>query len=82
MANGWNGHRQAPAAYPNLEKWIELHYSNYSAFAKALGVHRSTIYNLMDGASDPKKSIIDAVLYETGMTYERCFQKRGERDVH
>lgn len=81
MCKGWNGRRQTPAVYPNLEKYIELHYSNYSAFAEAIGVHRSTIYTLMDGASDTKKSLIDAVLYETGMTYERCFQKRGERDV-
>ena len=73
MMDRWNGTRRTRSVYPRLEKWIELHYSNYSELARVLGIHRSTLYDIMDGKSDPKKSLIDAILYETGMSYEECF---------
>ena len=67
------------AVFPNLERYIKSHYGNYSAFARHLGLHRTTVYDMMSGKTGPKWDILLAILNETGMTFEECFG--GRKDV-
>lgn len=67
------------AVFPNLERYIKEHYGNYSAYARHLGLHRTTVYDMMRGKTAPKWDIILTILDETGMSFEECFG--GERRV-
>ncbi len=61
------------AVFPNLEKYIKLHYGNYSAYARHLGVHRTTIRDIITGVNAPRWDVLLLILDDTGMTFEECF---------
>lgn len=61
--------------YPNLETWIFIHCKSTTEFAKKIGVSHSVIMRLMTGESGTTKYVIDQILKETGMTYEKAFRK-------
>ena len=69
MKAGWS-------IYPNLEAWIQMRYKTIGDFAKRIGVSRSTIRRLMIGEGGTSKYVIDLILKETGMTYEKCFREK------
>ena len=62
--------------YPNLETWIWMHCKSVSDFARRIGVSRNAVNSLMRGENGTTKYIIDRILKETGMTYEKCFQEK------
>ena len=57
--------------YPNLEKWIWMNCKSISDFAGRIGV-----ITLMKGERGTTKYVIDLILKETGMTYEKCFEEK------
>lgn len=61
------------AVFPNLERYIKGRYGNYSAYARHLGLHRTTVYNMMHGKVEPKWDTILVILEDTGMTFEEAF---------
>ena len=62
--------------YPNLEHWIWRNCNSVSDFARRIGVSSTTIIDLMKGTRGTTKYIIDLILKETGMTYEKCFLEK------
>ena len=62
--------------YPNLEHWIWRNCRTVSAFAGRLGVSPTTITRFMKGDGETTKYVIDLILKETGMTYEKCFLEK------
>ena len=62
--------------YPNLETWIWMHCKSISDFVRRIGVSHKTIIALMKGERESTKYVIDQILKETGMTYEKCFRKK------
>lgn len=66
------------AVFPNLEKYIKSHYGNYSAYARHLGIHRTTIRDIITGAKNPSWDIMLLILDDTGMTFEECFGGRKD----
>ena len=67
------------AVFPNLERYINGRYGNYSAYARKLGLHRTTIRDIITGAKAPQWNTILIILEDTGMTFEECFG--GEQNV-
>lgn len=61
------------AVFPNLERYIKGRYGNYSAYARHLGLHRTTIRDIITGAKVPNYDTILVVLQDTGMTFEEAF---------
>ena len=61
--------------YPNLEKWIWMNCKSISDFAGRIGVAHKTVITLMKGERGTTKYVIDQILKETGMTYEKCFEE-------
>ncbi len=53
-----------------------MHDKTIGDFAKRIGVSRSTIRSLMTGEGGTSKYVIDQILKETGMTYEKCFREK------
>ena len=62
--------------YPNLETWIWRHCKSISVFAGRIGVAHKTVITLMKGERGTTKYVIDLILKETGMTYEKCFEEK------
>ena len=62
--------------YPNLETWIWMHCKLISDFAERIGVAHKTVIRLMKGEGGTTKYVIDLILKETGMTYEKCFKEK------
>ena len=62
--------------YPNLEKWIWMNCKSVSDFAGRIGVAHKTVITLMKGERGTTKYVIDQILKETGMTYEKCFEEK------
>ena len=62
--------------YPNLEKWIWMNCKSISDFAGRIGVAHKTVITLMKGERGTTKYVIDLILKETGMTYEKCFEEK------
>ena len=62
--------------YPNLEKWIWMNCKSISDFAGRIGVAHKTVITLMKGERGTTKYVIDLILKETGMTYEKCFKEK------
>lgn len=65
--------------YPVLAEWIRDNCGNASELARRIGLHRTTITDLLTGKKIPTKDTIDLILKETGLTYEECFG--GVRNV-
>ena len=47
-----------------------------SDFAGRIGVAHKTVITLMKGERGTTKYVIDLILKETGMTYEKCFEEK------
>lgn len=62
--------------YPNLETWIWMNCKSISDFAGRIGVAHKTVIRLMNGEGGTTKYVIDQILKETGMTYEKCFKEK------
>ena len=62
--------------YPNLETWIWMNCKSISDFAGRIGVAHKTVITLMKGERGTTKYVIDLILKETGMTYEKCFEEK------
>ena len=62
--------------YPNLETWIWMNCKSVSDFAGRIGVAHKTEITLMKGERGTTKYVIDLILKETGMTYEKCFEEK------
>ncbi len=62
--------------YPNLETWIWMNCKSISDFAGRIGVAHKTVITLMKGERGTTKYVIDQILKETGMTYEKCFEEK------
>ena len=62
--------------YPNLEKLIWMNCKSISDFAGRIGVAHKTVITLMKGERGTTKYVIDQILKETGMTYEKCFEEK------
>ena len=62
--------------YPNLEKWRWMNCKSISDFAGRIGVAHKTVITLMKGERGTTKYVIDQILKETGMTYEKCFKEK------
>lgn len=62
--------------YPNLETWIWMNCKSISDFARRIGVAHKTVITLMKGERGTTKYVIDLILKETGMTYEKCFKEK------
>ena len=62
--------------YPNLEKWIWMNRKSISDFVGRIGVAHKTVITLMKGERGMTKYVIDQILKETGMTYEKCFEEK------
>ena len=62
--------------YPNPEKWIWMNCKSISDFAGRIGVAHKTVITLMKGERGTAKYVIDLILKETGMTYEKCFKEK------
>ena len=60
----------------NLEKWIALTCKSISDCAGRIGVAHKTVITLMKGERGTTKYVIDQILKETGMTYEKCFKEK------
>lgn len=63
--------------YPNLKRWMQDQNHSYHTFSDLVEVAPSTMYRILTGQQEPKKSIIDSILSGTGMTYETTFMKEG-----
>lgn len=59
--------------YPILFDYIIKNYGSISNFSKKVGVAHTTISLLLQGKRQVQKNIIDKILNETGMCYEKCF---------
>ena len=53
-----------------------MHCKSISEFSRKIGVSHKTIIALMKGERESTKYVIDRILEETGMTYEKCFRKK------
>ncbi len=62
--------------YPNLETWIWINCNSISDFAGRIGVAHKTVIRLLNGEGGTTKYVIDQILKETGMTYEKCFKEK------
>lgn len=62
--------------YPNLETWIWMNCKSISDFAGRIGVAHKTVITLMKGEGGTTKYVIDLILKETGMTYEKRFKEK------
>ena len=62
--------------YPNLETWIWMNCKSISDFAGRIGVAHKTVITLMKGERGTTKYVIDQILKETGMTYEKGFEEK------
>ncbi len=61
--------------YPNLETWIYINCKSVLDFATKIGVSHATLSRFMRGEGGCTKYVIDLILKETGMTYEKCFRE-------
>lgn len=61
--------------YPNLETWIFINCKSVADFARDIGVSQPNISRFMRGEGGCTKYVIDLILKETGMTYEKCFKE-------
>lgn len=61
--------------YPNILEWMEQNGATQSKFAEALGVAQNTISGYMTGRLDPSMKFIKLICKETGMTFEKAFEK-------
>ena len=53
-----------------------MHCKSISDFAERIGVAHKTVIRLMKGEGGTTKYVIDLILKETGMTYEKCFKEK------
>ena len=54
----------------------EMDMESISDFAGRIGVAHKTVITLMKGERGTTKYVIDLILKETGMTYEKCFEEK------
>ncbi len=67
-----------PIVYPNIEKHLFDNQITKKDFASICGVAITNMQLILKGKHSPSKKTIDAILKETGMTYEVAFAKRKE----
>ena len=53
-----------------------MNCKSISDFAGRIGVAHKTVTTLMKGERGTTKYVIDLILKETGMTYEKCFEEK------
>lgn len=62
--------------FPNIANWMrENDTVTIGGLADKLGISRQIVSWTLTGERDPKKKTIDAILRETGMTYEQAFSR-------
>lgn len=61
--------------YPNLAKWLYDKKLSFTDFAMLIDYDVKTVTKWLHGENNPKKDAIDAMLKETGMTYEELFKE-------
>lgn len=76
---GYNERARRACIYPNLTKWLcDKNYS-FTDFAILIDYDVKTVTRWLKGENHPKKDAIDAMLKETGMTYEVLFKEDKKR---
>ena len=68
-------HSTMKMMYPNLAEWLDSENLSYIEVADELGMSKATLYNVIYGIVDPRKSTIDRLLKLSGMTYEEAFHE-------
>ena len=68
--------------YPELRKWMNDNFVSRSELLRrmnyeAVGGNIEKLSGIMKGEVNPKKDWIDALIYVTGMKYERLFAEKG-----
>lgn len=61
--------------YPNICEWMEQNGVTQSKFAETLGVAQNTVSAYLTGRVEPSMKFIKFILKETGMTFEKAFEK-------
>lgn len=61
--------------YPNLAKWLYDKKYSFTDFALLIDYDVKTVTKWLHGECNPKKGAIDAMLKETGLTYEELFEE-------
>ena len=61
--------------YPNIYEWMEQNDVTQFKLAKTLGISQKTISSCLTGKFEPSMKFIKLVLKETGMTFEKAFEK-------
>lgn len=70
------GPRQPNIRYPVLRRYVMDHCDgSVKRLAQECGVSANTLYSVLRGISAPQKSLVDKLLYSTGLTYEQAFQE-------
>lgn len=62
--------------YLILEQYILQKELSLREFSRRCGIQPSTMHCILNGKVDIKKSNIDKILSETGMSYETAFEER------
>lgn len=60
--------------YPNLEKRV-YELGTPRQFAQNAGISHTALVKILNGNSDPHKSIIDAILKVSGLPYDVAFSE-------
>ena len=60
--------------YPNISKWMRKNHEGYTSIARKAGMYTERIRLALTG-ENVHKSVIDAILAVTEMTYEEAFKK-------
>lgn len=62
--------------YPAIRDYIvKQHGSSVQQFARAIKISPTSTRSALTGQHEPSKFIVDAILAETGFTYEQAFSR-------
>lgn len=61
--------------YPAIEKYMIMHNLSLREFSRKCGIPNSVMCRFLQGKTDIRKSNIDKILAETGMSYEKLFKE-------
>lgn len=67
--------------YPAIDSWMKYTHTTYTGLCETLGYSCSAsaqvnLKRVLMGQNEPRKTVIDAILSVTGLTYEEAFKER------
>ena len=66
--------------YPALRNWLVLNELSVHDFARKLNLSPEVLMRRLRGKEEFKQGAIEAILKETGLTYEEAFRRGGTDD--